>query len=104
MLRCTPAAAATLQEVRRQNAIPEDYGVRLFPAPAPESEGEVGLGIDFTDQPAEGDHVSEQHGTTVMVAPEINDELADLTLDVVPDPSENGSEAPQLVLRRDDES
>lgn len=101
MLQCTPAAASTLEGVRQQNDLPESFGVRLFAAPAP--DGEVGLGIDFAPQPAEGDAVTEQHGTTIMVAPEISDQLADLTLDVVPDPSADGAEAPQLVLRRQED-
>ena len=96
MLECTPAAAATLEEVRKQNDLPDDVGVRLFPAQNP--DGEVGLGIDFAP-PAAGDEVTEQHGTTLIVAPEINDQLSELTLDVVPDPSSDGDGAPQLVLR-----
>lgn len=96
MLQCTPAAAATLRELREQNDIPGN-GVRLFPVEAP--SGDVGLGIDFTDQPAADDEVTEQHGTTLMVASEISDQLADLTLDIVPNPSMNGQAPPQLVLR-----
>ena len=97
MLQCTPAAAATLEDVRERNAIPGNFGIRLFPASSP--EGEVGLGLDFAEQPAEGDQVVKQHGTTLMVAPEISDQLSDLVLDVVPDPSSNGHGQPQLVLR-----
>lgn len=98
MLQCTPAAAATLEEVRRQNQIPEGHGVRLFPAPTP--EGEVGLGVDFTAEPQADDAVTEQHGTTLIVAADINEQLDGLTLDVVPDPSADGNGAPQLVLRQ----
>lgn len=101
MLQCTPAAAATLEQVREQNAIPTDVGIRLFPARSP--EGEVTLGIDFTE-PAADDQVTEQHGTTLIVAAEISEQLADFTLDVVPDPSTDGAAPPQLVLRPSDES
>ncbi len=97
MLQCTPAAAATLEQVRQQNQIPDGHGVRLFPAPTP--QGEVGLGIDFTDAPEADDAVTEQHGTTLMVASDISDQLDGLMLDVAPDPSENGNGEPQLVLR-----
>ena len=97
MLQCTPAAVAALQGVREQNSIPETYGVRLFAARS--EEGGVGLGIGFTEQPAAGDEVTEQHGTTVIVASEVSQELSDLTRDVVPDPSDNGQEGPQLVLK-----
>lgn len=100
MLQCTRSAAATLQELRQRNAIPGN-GVRLFPVQAP--DGDVGLGIDFTDQPSAGDEVTQQHGTTVIVAPEVSEQLANLTLDVMPDPSSNGERPPQLVLRPRDE-
>ena len=99
MLQCTPAAAATLEEVRRQNEIPEGYGVRLFPAPTP--QGEVALGVDFTAEPQDGDAVTQQHGTTLMVAGDISEQLDGLTLDVVPDPTQDGDGAPQLVLRQE---
>jgi Fe-S cluster assembly iron-binding protein IscA len=101
MLTCTPAAAASLEEVRKQNLYPDELGVRIFPAQSP--EGEVGLGIDFA-QPAEGDRVTEQHGTTLIVDPELDEQLAELTLDVVPDPSGNGNASPQLVLRPREEA
>ncbi len=100
MLHVTPTAAATLDAVRQRNDLPEDYGVRIAAAPAP--DGEVGLSISFTDVAAEGDEVSEQHGTTLIVAPEVSEQLAEMTLDVMPDPSSNGQSAPQLVLRRTD--
>ena len=96
MLECTATAAAALEEVREQNGFPTEFGVRIYPAQTP--DGEVGLGIDFA-QPAEGDQVTEQHGTTLIVAPEVNDQLSELTLDLVPDPAANGDASPQLVLR-----
>lgn len=97
MLQCTPTAAATLDEVRRRNDLPEEYGVRVAAAPGP--DGGVALSISFAEGPAEGDQVAEQHGTTLIVAPEIAEQVSEMTLDVVPDPSANGQSAPQLVLR-----
>lgn len=97
MLQCTRAAADTLDQVRSQQGLPESFGVRLFPSEV--SDGRVGLGLEFAEAPAEGDQVTEQHGTRVIVAPEIAEDLSELTLDVVPDPSANGNGAPQLVLR-----
>jgi Fe-S cluster assembly iron-binding protein IscA len=97
MLRCTPTAAATLEQVRRRNDLPEEYGIRIAAAPAP--EGQLGLSISFAEAPAEGDEVSRQHGATLIIAPEIAEQLDGLTLDVVPDPTTNGDSAPQLVLR-----
>ena len=102
MLQCTPAAVATLQQVREHNAIPETFGIRFFAAQSP--EGGVGLGIGFIEQPSEGDQVTQQHGTTVVVASEVSEELSDLTLDVVPDPTNNGHGEPQLVLRPSSET
>jgi len=97
MLQCTRAAADTLEQVRTQQGLPETFGIRLFPSEV--TDGSVGLGLEFAEAPTEGDQVTEQHGTRVIVAPEIAEDLADLTLDVVPDPSANGMGAPQLVLR-----
>lgn len=101
MLQCTPAAAATLKTVRERNDIPADFGVRLFATPSP--EGGVGLGVDFAGQPAAGDQVTEQHGTTLIVDPAIADQLADMTLDVAPDPTLDGDAPPQLLLRPSDQ-
>jgi Fe-S cluster assembly iron-binding protein IscA len=97
MLQCTPTAAATLDEVRRQNDLPEGFGIRV--APTRSSEGEIGLSISFAEAPIEGDQVTHQHGATLMVAPEISDQLDEMVLDVVPDPTANGDASPQLVLR-----
>lgn len=98
MLQCTQAAAETLDQVREQQGLPESFGIRFFPAETP--EGEVALGMTFTDAPAAGDEVSEQHGTRLIVAPEIAAHLNEMTLDVVPDPMADGDAPPQLVLRR----
>lgn len=98
MIQCTRAAAATLDQARAEQGIPPEFGVRLFAAKSP--RGEVGLGLEFRPEPAEGDEVAEQFGTRIMVAPEVAEQLAELTLDVVPDPSSNGDRTPQLVLRQ----
>jgi Fe-S cluster assembly iron-binding protein IscA len=97
MLQCTQAAAATLREVRQTQGLPESYGIRVFGAPSP--DGEVGLGIGFAERPAKGDHVGESAGTRLFVAPDVADNVADMALDVVPPPSNNGREQPKLVLR-----
>lgn len=97
MLECTQAAALNLDQVRAQQGLPDTFGARLFPVTAP--DGAVTLGIELTE-PAEGDEVLDQHGTHVIIAPEIADQLADMTLDVVPDPTANGDAPAQLVLRQ----
>ena len=97
MIQCTRAAAATLDQVREQQGVPSNFGVRLFAAPAP--QGQVALGLEFAPGPVEGDEVVEQFGTRLMVAPEVVDQLGDVTLDVVHDPSPNGNGTAQLVIR-----
>jgi Fe-S cluster assembly iron-binding protein IscA len=98
MLQCTPAAAATLDQVREQQGLPETYGLRIFPAQSP--EGQMTLGLGFAEAPEDGDQVGEQHGTRLFVAPELAEELSDMALDIEPDPTQDGGSAPQLVLRR----
>lgn len=98
MLQCTRAAASTLESVRESQGVPETFAVRLFPAQV-DDEG-IALGIGFAEEPEEGDQVTEEHGTRVYVAGEIADQLSDMSLDVVPDPSTDGASAPQLVLRQ----
>jgi Fe-S cluster assembly iron-binding protein IscA len=97
MLQCTPAAAATLDQVREEQGLPDTVGLRVFPAQAP--DGQATLGLGFTDEPHDGDAVAEQHGTRLFVAPEIADQLAEMALDVEPDPALDGGASPQLVLR-----
>lgn len=97
MIQCTRAAAATLDQTRIEHGVPVEFGVRLFAAQS--AEGEVGLGLEFRPEPLDGDEVAEQFGTRIMVAPEVADQLSDVTLDVIPDPSSNGDRRPQLVLR-----
>lgn len=96
MLQCTPAAARSLDEARSQRGLPDSCGPRLFPVETP--EGAVGLGVELTE-PVEGDQVVDQHGTRLILAPEIVDQLAEMTLDVEPDPTSNGDVPAQLVLR-----
>lgn len=102
MLQCTPAAAATLDQVREDQGLPENYGLRVFPAQS--EQGQVTLGLGFAESPQEGDHVAEAHGAKLFVAPEIAEELAEMALDIQPDPSQDGASEPQLVLRRAEES
>ena len=97
MLQCTQTAAMGLQELRRSQGIPDDYGVRVFASETP--EGDAALAIGFADRPFEGDQVTEQHGTRVFVAQEVADELDHVELDLAPDVSGNGNHPSQLVLR-----
>ena len=97
MVHCTRAAASSLARFRDENGIPATFGVRLFAAQA--ADGRTALGLEFADEPVEGDQVTEEHGTRVIVAPELADQLRDVTIDVTSDPSSNGDEPAQLVLR-----
>ena len=98
MLQCTPAAVATLDQVRAEQGLPESYGLRVFPAQT--DAGQVTLGLGFTETPADGDQVGQTNGTTIFVAPEIAEELSEMALDIEPDPTADGAAEPQIVLRR----
>ncbi|MDZ7677674.1 MAG: hypothetical protein U5K29_03880 [Acidimicrobiales bacterium] len=102
MLQCTQAAAATLDQVREEQGLPENYGLRVFPAES--EQGQVTLGLGFAEAPGEGDQVAETHGTKLFVAPEIAEELSEMALDIQPDPTQDGNAEPQLVLRRAEEA
>jgi len=69
MLQCSPAAARSLAEIRTQQGLPDTFGARLLPVQ--DSDGQVRLGV----------------------------ELAEMTLDVVPDPTADGDAPAQAVLR-----
>jgi Fe-S cluster assembly iron-binding protein IscA len=97
MIHCTPAAAAALDQVRELQGVPSSFGVRLFAARSP--QGDVALGLEFAPGPVAGDEVAEEHGTQLIVAAEVADQLAGVTLDVAPSPATNGSSPAQLILR-----
>ena len=97
MLKVSDSAVSVLEETRTAQEVPESYGVRVF-ANADES-GQPTLALAFAEQPAEGDEVTQQHGTQVYVAPEVAEPLADSVLDV-----EQTPEGPQLaVVPQEDE-
>ena len=92
MLQITPDAANFLSDLRDGQQVPETYGLRIFPESTEPDEITVALG--FTDTPGDGDHVTEQDGLRVFVAPELAAPLEDAAIDVT---AENGS--PHLVFR-----
>ncbi len=92
MLQITPDAATFLSELRQGQDVPETYGLRVF-AEASEP-GEVTIGLGFTENPAEGDQVTEQDGLRVFVAPELATPLEAAAIDVT---AEEGAE--RLVFR-----
>jgi Fe-S cluster assembly iron-binding protein IscA len=98
VLQVTDSAVSVLQQARTTQEIPDSFGVRVF-AQADEN-GQAGLALAFAEQPVEGDHVTEQSGTEIYVAPELAEPLAESLLDV-----EDTPEGPQLALvpQRDEE-
>lgn len=98
MLQITHAAAELLAEVRREQDVPDDHGLRVFAETSDADEVSIGLG--FTDTPAEGDQVTEQEGMKVFVAQEVAAPLTDAAIDVTP--ATNG--ATRLVFRPQSEA
>ena len=92
MLEITQGAAALLTELRNEQDVPEDYGLRVFPET--DQPGEVTIGLGFTDRPATGDQVTETEGVKVFVARELAAPLEDTAIDVA---SHDG--ASQLIFR-----
>ena len=92
MLQITPDAATFLSELRRGHDMPDTYGLRVFPEST--APGEVSIGLGFTDDPLDGDQVTEQDGLRVFVAPELAEPLDDAEIDVAGD---NGT--PRIVFR-----
>jgi len=84
MLQMTSQAAATLTRAREQEGLPEHFGVRIFAAPAPEtnSSQKTAYGFGFVEGPQEGDAVGETEGTSYFVAPEVAGTLENVVLDV----------------------
>jgi iron-sulfur cluster assembly protein len=98
VLQITHAAAELLAEVRREQDVPDDHGLRVFAETT--NADEVSIGLGFTDTPAEGDEVTEQEGMKVFVAREVAAPLTDAAIDVTP--ATNG--ATRLVFRPQSES
>lgn len=97
MLQVSSPAVSVLKDARTAQEVPEHFGVRVFAQP--DETGQAALALAFTEEPVEGDHVTEQDGTDIYVAPELAEPLADSVLDV-----EDTAEGPQLTLvQQDDE-
>ena len=91
MLQLSPQAAAVIEEARRDQLVPDHFGVRIS---ATHSDAMASLHVSFTDAPAEGDEVGESEGLQVFVAPDLAESLADQLLDVSPNAPDN-----ELTLR-----
>ncbi len=95
MLQVSDAAAAALEQARTAQDLPETFGVRVFGETSP--SGEVEVSLAFADEPQEGDAVTEQAGTSVYIAPEIAEPLADAEIDI-----EQTPDGPGLVIKPQD--
>lgn len=98
MLQITHAAAELLSEIRREQDVPDDHGLRVFAETS--NADEVSIGLGFTEAPAAGDQITEQEGLMVFVAPEVATPLTDTAIDVTP--ASNG--ATRLVFRPQSET
>jgi Fe-S cluster assembly iron-binding protein IscA len=97
VLQVSSTAVSVLNEARSAQEVPDSFGVRVFAQP--DETGQAALALAFTEEPAEGDQVTEQDGTEIYVAPELAEPLAESVLDV-----EDTPEGPQLTLvQQDDE-
>lgn len=95
MLHCTPAAADVLRDVRQERGIPDDFGLRV--AAGASEGGEVSLHLGFTEEPMEGDQVSDAHGQRLFVAPDVAAGLSGMAIDVTGDAADGAPR--ELVLR-----
>ena len=91
MLQLTSAAATQIAQARESQGLPDTFGLRVFGEQQP--GGGLSLNLAFAELPAEDDHVSEQEGTRIFVAPEVVEPLATAALDV-----EETPEGAQLIL------
>ena len=97
MFQLTQTAATTLEHVRRQQQIPDGYGLRISGTQTP--AGDIGLELAFAEAPAPSDSVAEQHGTRLFLAEEVAGPLSDIALDAAPGGAGADGELPELVLR-----
>lgn len=92
MLQVSSNAAAALEEARNAQEVPQNYGVRIYGEP--DEQGQVGIGLAFSEAPEDGDQVTEQAGTEIYIDPQVAEPLADSMIDL-----EQTDEGPQLVLK-----
>ncbi len=80
MLQVTQSAAVALETIRERDGIPEDHSTRLTAEPQP--TGDVAIRLEFVEDTADDDLVTEESGTEVFVDPQIAETLEDAVLDV----------------------
>ena len=92
MLRCTAAAARTIEDRRKALGVSETSGLRVFDVPNP--NGQTGIRMTFVDEPIEGDVVVEAHGERIFIARGATAQLDGRELDAAPEVAPAG-----LILR-----
>jgi Fe-S cluster assembly iron-binding protein IscA len=91
MLTLTPEATAAVSILREQRGLPDTYGLRVFEGARDDGQRAVQLG--FSEDPVEGDEVTESEGTRVFVDPTLARVLDDTVLD-----TEGSGQETRLVL------
>ena len=94
MLQVTARAATILKEARSQRGVPETFGLRVA---QPTSNSQSSVHLEFTEQPAPGDQVSEANGLRLFVAAEIAEPLTEQAID-----AQGAEPGFDLVLREQD--
>ena len=90
MLTISQTAATALARSRAQQGIPDEMTLRIAPTEQGPSRS---LGLEFVDQPADGDQTGDAHGLAYCVAPEVADALDEAQIDV-----QTVDDDPQLVI------
>ncbi len=92
MLEVSEKAAAALEDVRRNEGIPDSHGTRLTVGQQP--GGDLVVRLEFVETPDEADQVTEQSGTEVYIDPELAEPLSSAVMDVT-----RGDEGVSFVFR-----
>lgn len=79
VLQVSHEAAQILGESRKEEGIPENFGVRVYAEPT--TEGGAAVRLAFVEDPEAGDEVNEQHGTKIYVSPELSEPLSEAFID-----------------------
>lgn len=80
MLELTEKAVEALEDIRRNEGIPEGHSTRLAAEQRP--SGDLAVRLEFVAEASAEDVVTEQAGTEVHVDPLIVEPLADSVMDV----------------------
>jgi len=94
MLTMTPDAETILADRRAERGAPDTYGVRFFTKQA-EDAGRTHLAFNFVASPRPNDTVIDEGDLRAFVAPEVEEAIGDIVVDVEQKPG-----GPGLVVKR----